>query len=68
MNRTNGSCEKDKRKLCELSSERGLGLRVNPVQTETIAQRHRGCSLSRVGVNGVIVHVRPGGRTNIVTL
>jgi len=30
---------------------------------ETIAQRHRGCSLSRVRVNGVIVPLRPGGRS-----
>jgi len=31
---------------------------------ETIAQRRRGCSLSRVRVNGVIIHLRPGGRTS----
>ena len=35
---------------------------------EIIAQRPRGCSLSRVRVNGVIIHLRPGGRTGIVTL
>jgi len=33
-----------------------------------IAQHRRGCSLSRVRVNGVIIHLRPGGRIGIVTL
>jgi len=33
-----------------------------------IAQRRRCCSLSRVRVNGVIIHLRPCGRTGIVTL
>jgi len=33
-----------------------------------IAQRHRGCSLSRVRVNGAIPHLCPGGRTGIVIL
>jgi len=28
----------------------------------------RGCSLSRALVNGVIIHLRLGGRTGIVTL
>ena len=37
-------------------------------ESETIAQRYRGCSLSRVRVNGVIIHLRPGGRTGRVTL
>jgi len=31
-----------------------------------IAQRRRGCSLSRVRVNGVIIHLRPGARPGIV--
>jgi len=33
---------------------------------ENIAHRRRGCSLSRVGVNGVIIHLRPGGRPGIL--
>ena len=39
-----------------------------PPGEESIAQRRRGCSLSRVRVNGVIIHLRPGGRPGIVTL
>ena len=45
-----------------LGGVRGKGERV------TIAQRRRGCSWSRVRVNGVIIHQRPGGRTGIIIL
>jgi len=33
-----------------------------------IAQRRRGCSWSRVRVNEIIIHLRPGGRTGTLTL
>jgi len=38
------------------------------IRVENIAQRRRGCSLSRVRVNGVIIPLRPGGHTGIVIL
>jgi len=42
-----------------------IHVRGDPYQTpiETIAQRRRGCSLSRARVNGVIIYLPPGGRT-----
>jgi len=38
------------------------------LEINIIAQRRRGCSLSRVRVNGVKIYLRPGGRTGIVIL
>jgi len=42
--------------------------RLGWTPAETIAQRRRGCSFSRVRVNGVIIHLRPDGRMGIITL
>jgi len=59
---------------CPPMSPRGLTLRADAYKKQKnepckiIAQRRRGCSLSRVRVNWVIIHLRPDGRTGIVTL
>ena len=35
---------------------------------ENSSSTPQGCSVSRVLVNGVILHLRPGGRTDIITV